>query len=283
MPKRREFNKMKFNANLAEKPWGQTGIPHLNDRSGQDLRIGEVSFEHPQGLNLPVLVKYLYTSERLSIQVHPDDQQAQEFGHVCGKDEMWIVLDAQPGATIGLGLKQDYRPEHVAAAIADGSIVDLVDWRPVRRGDVIYNRAGTIHAAGAGLVLLEVQQSIDLTYRLFDYGRPRELHLDQGLAVSRFEPHFDERDCHLGEGESRVLADGPHFGAAWCAGALPAGLPVSPDHWQVVVVSGTATVNGQALCAGEAAFAQSLIGLDLPHDCTVLLAWPAQKSIAEAA
>ena len=117
---------MKFNANLAEKPWGQTGVPHSNDRSGQDLRIGEVSFEHPQGPSLPVLVKYLYTSERLSIQVHPDDQQAQASGHVCGKDEMWIVLDAQPGATIGLGLKQSYRPEVVAAAIEDGSIVEQV-------------------------------------------------------------------------------------------------------------------------------------------------------------
>ncbi|GAA4005747.1 class I mannose-6-phosphate isomerase [Sphingomonas humi] len=268
---------------MAEKPWGQLGVPHLGDSHAGDRRIGEVSFEHPHGLSLPVLVKYLYTSERLSIQVHPDDQQARAFGHECGKDEMWIVLAAEPGATIGLGLKQSYEPDVVAAAIADGAIVDLVDWRPVRRGEVIYNRAGTIHAAGAGLVLLEVQQSIDLTYRLFDYGRPRELHLAEGLAVSRFEPHHDPRDCQLGKGESRVLADGPHFGAAWCAGGLPEGLPVNPDHWQLVVVSGTASIGGLSLSEGEAAYTQSLVGLTMARDAVVMLAWPAQKSMAEAA
>jgi len=145
---------------LSEKPWGQVGVAHSS--TGCDRRIGEVAFAHPAGIDMPVLIKYLYTSERLSIQVHPDNHQARAAGHACGKDEMWIVLDAEPGATIGLGLGQKHSAQDVEAAIADGSIVDLVDWRPVKRGDVIYNRAGTIHAAGAGLVLLEVQQSIKL-------------------------------------------------------------------------------------------------------------------------
>lgn len=273
---------MKFNAILAEKPWGQTGVPH-SDMASPNRRIGEVSFEHPAGERMPVLVKYLYTSERLSIQVHPNDRQARAAGHACGKDEMWIVLDAEPGATIGLGLKGTHSAKEVEAAILDGSIVDLVDWRPVRRGDVIYNRAGTIHAAGAGLVLLEVQQSIDLTYRLYDYDRPRELHLEEGLAVSRFEPHDDPRDCHLDLGTSRVLVDGPFFGAAWCAGGLPKGLPLNADHWQVVVVTGSAIVGGVEVAAGEAAYAQSLSGLVIPADCVVMLAWPAQIALAAAA
>lgn len=282
MSKERGFNIMKFNAILADKPWGQTGVP-TSVGAAEDRRIGEISFEHPTGERMPVLVKYLYTSERLSIQVHPDDRQAQAAGHVCGKDEMWIVLDAKPDATIGLGLKRNHSVQDIAAAIADGSIVDLVDWRPVRRGDVIYNRAGTIHAAGAGLILLEVQQSVDLTYRLYDYGRPRELHLAEGLAVSRFEPHYDPRDCHLDLGSSRVLVDGPYFGAAWCAGGLPNGLPLNADQWQVVVVSGTASVGGLHVSAGEAAYAQSLSSLVIPADCVVMLAWPAQIALAAAA
>lgn len=273
---------MKLLAKVADKPWGQVGVlPEL--LSDQTRRIGEVSFEHPAGIELPVLIKYLYTSDRLSIQVHPNDDQARSRGHHCGKDEMWIVLDATPDATIGLGLKRQSSEAEVAAAIADGTLEELVDWRPVSVGDVIYNRAGTIHAAGAGLVLLEVQQSIDLTYRLYDYGRPRELHLEEGLAVSRFEPHHDERDCRLGQGESRILANGPHFGAAWCSGALPAGLPANPGHWQVVAVSGQVTVDGLRLNVGEAAYATSLPAVEMDDGSVALLAWPAQEALARAA
>lgn len=274
---------MRLLKTMTDKPWGQLDVPGVVDGSDASRRVGEISFTHPDGLNLPVLIKYLYTSERLSIQVHPNDQQARMSGHVCGKDEMWIVLAAEPGATIGLGLTRHAEAGEIAQAIADGSIVDLVDWRPVQVGDVIYNKAGTIHAAGAGLVVLEVQQSIDLTYRLYDYGRPRELHLVEGLAVSRFEPHFDERDCRLGQDESRVLADGPQFGAAWCAGRLPAGLPLHPAHWQVVVVSGEVRLGGQPLAAGEAAYTLNLNALDLPAHAVVLLAWPVQEALEQAA
>lgn len=273
---------MKLTASLSQKPWGQLGVPHQTLKMA-DARIGEVAFGHPDGQPMPVLIKYLYTSERLSIQVHPNDTQALASGHPCGKDEMWIVLDAEPGATIGLGLKKSCDGREVRNAIEDGSIVDLVDWRPVQAGDVIYNRAGTIHAAGAGLVLLEVQQSVDLTYRLYDYGRPRELHLEEGLQVSRFEPHYDERDCRLVSGESRILADGPYFGAAWCFGSLPAGLPLGVTEWQAVVVSGLATASGVILQVGEAALVASLSELRFGEDCVVMLAWPAQEALAQAA
>lgn len=272
---------MRLAATLTDKPWGQTEVPHAPNEPRR--RVGEVSFTHPDGQELPVLVKYLYTSERLSIQVHPNDSEARRSGHACGKDEMWIVLDAEPEATIGLGLTRSATRQEIEAAIGDGSIVDLIDWKPVKRGDVFYNRAGTIHAAGAGLTLLEVQQSIDLTYRLYDFGRPRELHLEAGLAVSRFEPHHDSRDCQLAVGESRILADGPYFGAAWCSGSLPAGLPSAPDHWQIVAVAGTVTVDGHPLRAGEAAFATSLAGLALSDESTVLLAWPVAEALAQAA
>jgi mannose-6-phosphate isomerase len=274
---------MKLRAKLSDKPWGQTSIACLPAGADKDRRIGEIAFEHPEGTPMPVLIKYLYTTERLSIQVHPDNLQARSFGHQCGKDEMWIVLEAEPGATIGLGLKRTCTPEEVRTAIDDGSIVDLVDWRPVQPGDVIYNRAGTIHAAGAGLVLLEVQQSIDLTYRLYDYGRPRELHLEKGLAVSRFEPHFDERDCRLRPGECRILADGPHFGAAWCSGQLPPRLPTGVREWQLVVVSGTVSAGGAVLGAGEAAVLSTLAGVEFGKDAVAVVAWPTQEALAKAA
>ena len=274
---------MKMTGRLVEKPWGQLGVPHLPRDGCANRRIGEVCFEHPDAADLPVLIKYLYTSERLSIQVHPNNQQAQQLGHASGKDEMWIVLDAEPGATIGLGLTREATSQEISQAVRDGSIEELVDWRPVRRGDVIYNSAGTIHAAGAGLVLLEVQQAIDLTYRLYDYGRPRELHLDEGLAVARGLPHHDLRDCNLADGASRILADGPYFGAAWCVGRLPAGVPMNADHWQVVLIGGEAEVSGAPLSAGECCLLKSLSDLHLSTDAVALVAWPVEEALARAA
>ena len=144
-------------------------------------RIGEVWFTG--GGDLPLLAKYIFTSERLSIQVHPNDQQARARGLASGKTECWYILDAEPDATIGLGLTREVSPEELRAAALDGSIEQLIDWRPVKAGDFILVPPGTIHAIGAGISLLEFQQNADVTYRLYDYGRPRELHLDDSVAV----------------------------------------------------------------------------------------------------
>ena len=273
---------MKMVSRLLEKPWGQAGVPHgapLNN----ERRIGEVCFEHPERRALPVMIKYLYTSEKLSIQVHPNDQQARAKGHACGKDEMWVVLDAAPGATIGLGLKREASQRELRQAMADGTMEQLVDWRPVSRGDVIYNRAGTIHAAGDGLVLLEIQQSADLTYRLYDYGRPRELHIEDGLSVARGEPHRGDKDGRI-SGEPAILVDGPHFGAAWCDGAIPADVPASAGHYQLVVVEGAALAAGSAIAAGECGLVADLSEIRLAPGTTAALAWPvAREAAAELA
>jgi mannose-6-phosphate isomerase len=274
---------MKMKVKLTEKPWGQLGVPHVPQGRAPDVRIGEVAFEDPADPSNPLLIKYLYTSERLSIQVHPNNDQARSLGHPSGKDEMWIVLEAQPGATIGLGLKREAGAEELRAAALNGSLEDLVDWRPVERGDVIYNPAGTIHAAGADLVLLEVQQAIDLTYRLYDYGRPRGLHLTEGLAVANGRPHFDPRDCSVADGVSRLLATGPYFGAAWCVGALPAGVPSAAEHYQLVVVEGAAKVRADDVVAGECCLVRSLADIQLAERAVALLAWPAPESLAIAA
>jgi mannose-6-phosphate isomerase len=135
----------------------------------------------------PLLVKMLFPSEKLSVQVHPDDAQAQAMGQARGKTECWYVLEAEPNAAVALGLKQGATAERVRAAVADGTMEEWMRWLPVSPGDMVFVDAGTVHAIGPGVVLLETQQTCDVTFRLYDYGRPRELHLEQGLGVMKME------------------------------------------------------------------------------------------------
>jgi mannose-6-phosphate isomerase len=199
---------VKLKRQYVEKPWGRTTLPDMFD-APPNQRIGEVWFTN--GADLPLLAKYIFTSERLSIQVHPNDEQARARGLTQGKTECWYILDAEPDATLGLGLKRAVSPDELRNAALDGSIEDLMDWRPVRAGDFFIVPAGTVHAIGAGISLLEFQQNADVTYRLYDYGRPRELHLDDGMAVSQPKPYPEELAQHLSGDEERTLVDGPHF------------------------------------------------------------------------
>ena len=193
---------------LVEKPWGRTELPAMfGPTAGR--RIGEVWFTGG-GDDLPLLAKYIFTSEGLSIQVHPNDEQAHARGLAQGKSECWAILDAEPGATLGLGLKQTVGKDDLRAAALDGTIERLMDWRPVAAGDFVFVPSGTVHAIGAGISLLEFQQNSDVTYRLYDYGRPRELHLDDGLAVADPGP-FAGEIRHLGDCDEARLVDGPHF------------------------------------------------------------------------
>jgi mannose-6-phosphate isomerase len=165
-----------------ERVWGRTDIPAGFPRLGAGVPVGEIWFEAPA--EAPLLVKYLFTAARLSIQVHPDDEAARTRGFRRGKDEAWYILDAEPEARIGLGLTHRVSRDALRAAALDGSIETLLDWRPVTPGELLYSPAGTIHAIGGGISLIEIQQNLDLTYRLYDYGRPRELHLVEGIAVA---------------------------------------------------------------------------------------------------
>jgi mannose-6-phosphate isomerase len=199
---------MKLDRRYVEKPWGRTQLPPIFDPP-PGKRIGEVWFTG--GGDLPLLLKYLFTSERLSVQVHPDDAYARAHGPPHGKSECWYILDAEPGATIALGLQHEVGKTEFRAAALDGSIEHLMDWKPVRSGDFFFVPPGTVHAIGAGITLLEFQQNIDLTYRLYDYGRPRELHLDDGIAVSNAGPYPPKLAKHLTGTETCTLVDGPHF------------------------------------------------------------------------
>jgi mannose-6-phosphate isomerase len=170
--------------NHVERVWGRRDLagPFAPPCGPEGEPIGEIWFEDAAEAEL--LVKYLFTAERLSIQVHPDDAAARARGFPRGKDEAWYVVAAEPGAVIGLGLTHKVSREGLRAAALDGSIERLLDWRQVAAGAIFYSPAGTVHAIGPGLALIEIQQNLDLTYRLYDYGRPRELHLDEAVAVA---------------------------------------------------------------------------------------------------
>ena len=224
---------LKLTTKIVDKPWGRRGIdPRFN--VDPDRQVGEIWFEPPVGLALDVMAKYLFTTERLSIQVHPDDETAKARGYPRGKDECWIVLDADEDAELGIGTVRDVPSDELMQAARDGSIVDLMDWRKPQRGDFIYNPAETIHALGPGLTVMEIQQSVDLTYRLYDYGRPRELHLNEASDVVDARPHHSKLDTRV-NGVSKLLVDGPHFGVAWCVGAPPA-LPAAMHDVQLLPI-----------------------------------------------
>jgi mannose-6-phosphate isomerase len=131
----------------------------------------------------PLLLKFLFPHEKLSVQVHPDDEQAVRVGEPWGKTECWYVLHARPGAQIALGLKPGVTAARLEAAIHDKRADELLNWINVFAGDMIYVAGGTVHTLGPGSVIVETQQQSDTTYRLYDYGRPRELHLEDGLAA----------------------------------------------------------------------------------------------------
>ena len=130
----------------------------------------------------PLLLKFLFPEDKLSVQVHPDDATAQRFGEPWGKTECWYVAHAKPGAQIALGLNPGVTTAQFEQSIREKRAEDLLNWINIYSGEMIYVAAGTVHTMGGGAVLVETQQQSDTTYRLYDYGRPRELHLERGLA-----------------------------------------------------------------------------------------------------
>ena len=156
--------------------------------------LGELAHDHGAALvgeaagdprRFPLLIKFLFPRQKLSVQVHPDDAGARAIGQSCGKTECWYVLAAEKGAQVALGLKPGTTRADLKDAIAHTRAEELLNWIDVRPGELIYVEAGTVHAIGPGSILVETQQNSDTTYRLYDYGRPRELHVEQGLAAAK--------------------------------------------------------------------------------------------------
>lgn len=203
-----------------ERVWGRDSLAPFFPVTPRDERIGEAWFtcednltsldqplgqllkEHPEILGscadsqrpgtCPLLLKLLFTQARLSVQVHPDDEYAQKHHQSLGKTEAWYVLEAEPLSELALGFRQSLSRENLRDAAQSGDIEKLLDWRRVRQGDVLYVPAGTVHSMGAGLTICEIQENSDITYRLYDFGRGRELHLDHALNVARLAPHQDQ-------------------------------------------------------------------------------------------
>ena len=265
---------IKLTTRRIEKVWGRHKLsPWFPDAPAGGEPVGEIWYEMPGvPADAPeLLVKFLFTSEKLSIQVHPDDEAARAAGYPRGKDEAWVVLDAEPHASIGLGLTRRATRDELRAGALDGSIETLVDWRKAKAGDVIYSPAGTVHALGPGLAIVEIQQNVDLTYRLYDYGRPRELHLDAGVAVSDPAP-FTRVDTprDLGDGRTQ-LVDGPAFRLErWQGGGLTL---VEGPAW-LVMLAGQGLFGGGAYGPGEVWYSDGGAPLDRSDDSLLLVAYP---------
>jgi mannose-6-phosphate isomerase len=236
---------------VLDKVWGSFATePWLANPEGR--KIGEIWFSAPEVM--PVLVKFLFTSDRLSVQVHPDDAYARAHGHERGKTEMWHILRAEPGATIALGLHEAATGEQVRAAVLDGNIVEMLQWIPAQAGDTFFVPAGTIHAIGGGLAICEIQQLSDVTYRLFDYQREpkRPLHLKESLEVAKLAPADGRRQAVALAAGHKLLAECEHFrtellnvdGSCQCV--------VTRGPAMYVAIRGEGTIAGEAFRAGEA-------------------------------
>lgn len=267
---------VKLDRREVPKVWGRADLPAMfARRSASREPIGEIWFEHPAGRDAELLVKYLFTSAKLSVQVHPDDEAARRAGHERGKEEAWLVLDADPGAVIGVGLTRPVGKEELRRAALDGSIETMLDWRPAAAGDVYSLKAGTVHALGAGLVIVEVQQKVDLTYRLYDYGRPRELHLDEAIAVANPAPCGPAvSPCRRDDGREILVAGGAFVLERWCR-PLSASLQASGDRpvW-LAMIGGQARVEDWTLEPGTVWLVDAEARLDLDPESQILAAYP---------
>jgi len=162
------------NGALAGKSLSELAIQYKRELVG-DAPVDEGRF--------PLLAKFLFPHEKLSVQVHPDDDDAHAIGQPCGKTECWYVAHATPDAEIGLGLKAGVTREQFEQSIQENRAEELLNWIKLKVGDMIYVAGGTVHTLGPGSIIVETQQQSDTTFRLYDYGRPRELHLKDGLRV----------------------------------------------------------------------------------------------------
>ncbi len=219
---------------------GQT-LRAITDAHGPELlgsALGDGEF--------PLLIKMLFPKEKLSVQVHPDDAMARKYAEPRGKTECWYALDAEPGATVALGIRPGVTVQDVRAAIKASTLENLLEMVPVQKNDMLFVDAGTVHAMGPGVVILETQQTSDLTYRMYDYGRPRELHLEKSLEAMKLKTRAGKIPPHTVNGHS-VLIDEKYFEIErWplSAGDAPAGLTAGTGAVQMLfVASGSVCVS----------------------------------------
>jgi mannose-6-phosphate isomerase len=242
---------VRLTSRALEKVWGSP-LTEPWYRNPQGLRIGEVWLSASD--SVPLLVKFLFTRENLSIQVHPGDDYARAHENGSrGKTEMWHVLRAEPGAKIAIGLRAPATRERLRAAALSGEIVGMLRWIEPAAGETYLIPAGTIHGTTGSLALCEVQELSDVTYRLFDYGRTgRELHLEPGLEVAELWPR-DGYVARVGLGGGReLLAECEYFRTERLTVHGSATLPSRPRNYLFVALAGDGTLAEVPFQAGEA-------------------------------
>lgn len=291
---------------FAERPWGVTDLapwfvnPTPSQRIGEawftadanptstEQTLGDLTRAYPteilgpeHGVECPLLVKILFTSERLSVQVHPDDDYAvRHHGPGArGKTEAWHILAAEAHAMIGLGFIAPLTREQAEAAAQSGDIARLVDWRPAAAGDTVLVPAGTVHALGPGLTLVEVQEQSDITYRLFDYGRGRPLHLQHGFDVADLRPYTIGNDVTATADAGRTILTRCRYFTMECrtvTGQLSFA-PLAPFFHLVVVIDGEGTIAGAPFHKAQAwcvpARAEPFV-IESPQCCDLLITYP---------
>jgi mannose-6-phosphate isomerase len=227
---------------LREKVWGKTRLtPWFPD---SEKPIGEAWYLADR--ELPLLVKLLFTSERLSVQVHPDDGEDGPRG----KTEMWHILDAEPGAAIALGFREPITRERLRESTRTGEIERLLNWIPVKTGETYFTPAHTVHAIGAGIVLCEIQQNSDVTYRLWDYARPRELHVDRAVAIAALGVHPGASRAMPLQAGREELVRSQFFVTELVTGARM--IPEAQRCQIWICIEGNAKIGGEPVRAGEA-------------------------------
>ena len=235
-----------FAAPSVNEPIGEVWFTFSENRARSGKSLGEIIAAHPEILGsgalpdnpgiCPLLVKLLFTTERLSVQVHPDDEYAAKHHQSLGKTEAWYILDSQPPGEVAVGFRSELSAEQFHAAVHSGV------------------PAGTVHAIGAGVTVCEIQENSDITYRLYDYGRPRELHLEHGTEVSHLGPHtLSPTTTILGPGRDHLLGcDYFHIERLRPSGPVHFG---SQEHYFLLVcTAGAGTLNGEPFSAGRTWF-----------------------------
>ena len=264
-----------------EKPWGRRDLwPGFDDAPADGEPIGEIWFQAPGDTTPDLLVKYLFTSKPLSVQVHPDDAQAHARGLPRGKDECWNVLAAAPDSTIALGTRQPVDQDTLRRSAEDGSIEELLDWKPVAKGDFLYCASDTIHAIGGDLTVIEIQQNSETTYRLYDYGSDRELHLDDGIAVADPVPYRPIVSPGAAGERRFIQVEGPKFVLErWTGGDHAVALPAGTTGW-LVPVTGSGEVGGVPFHAGQCVTVQGDERVAASDDAVMLFAYPGTRRMA---
>lgn len=228
--------------------------------------LGALFSDHPEALlgqaalrrgGSPLLIKVLFVKEKLSVQVHPDDAMAQKYGDPRGKTECWYVLEAEPGAQVACGLKPGVTLNEVRAGIEVGTLESSLNLLDVTRGEMVFVDAGTVHAIWPGLILLETQQNCDLTYRMYDYGRGRELHIKKSLEATKLVTRAGKVSTRAQAGRN-LLMEEDYFrverievAASRASASLPGEDETAPVLQYLFAAAGAARVSGAGFQALE--------------------------------